>query len=152
MSNACRLFLVTIMVFSTPVLADAGPLSAYDPPLDAKFAQLLRKADTEAGAALFERKCSQCHDIKKDGDNQKGPHLWNVLGRKAATREGFVFSPAMKKVGKTWTYARLDYYLKDTEKAVPGREMNFTGIASDKQRADVIAYLRGLHDDPPPLP
>ena len=30
--------------------------------------------------------------------------------------------------------------------------MSFAGITSDKQRADVIAYLRTLSDNPEPLP
>jgi cytochrome c len=30
--------------------------------------------------------------------------------------------------------------------------MSYAGITSDKQRADVIAYLRTLSDNPPPLP
>ncbi|MCP5222181.1 MAG: cytochrome c family protein, partial [Zoogloeaceae bacterium] len=51
-----------------------------------------------------------------------------------------------------WTYATLSYYLKDTETAVPGREMNFVGIADDATRANVVAYLRTLNDAPPPLP
>ena len=34
----------------------------------------------------------------------------------------------------------------------PGTRMAFAGINNDKQRADVIAYLRTLSDNPPPLP
>ena len=41
-------------------------------------------------------------------------------------------------------YATLNYYLADTERAVPGREMNLTGIEDDATRANVIAYLRTL--------
>ncbi|KAA3654654.1 MAG: hypothetical protein DWQ11_03725 [Proteobacteria bacterium] len=132
--------------------AESGPLKDYDPPLDPAFAEQIRQADLEAGAAFFERKCSQCHDGFKEGGDFKGPHLWNVMGRKAAAREGFRYSPAMREVKRTWTYATLGYYLKDTETAVPGREMNFVGIADDATRANVVAYLRTLSDAPEPLP
>jgi cytochrome c len=134
-----------------PVLGQ-GPLARYDPPLDPAFAKLIANADLAAGQRFYDRKCSQCHDAEKSGDNAKGPHLWNVMGRQAATRAGFPFSAAMKALGKPWTYATLDYYLADTERAVPGREMNFVGIPDAVTRANVIAYLRTLHDSPPPLP
>lgn len=132
--------------------AEPGPLKDYDPPLDPAFAALIRNADLDAGAAYFERKCSQCHDGEKDGGDFKGPHLWNVMGRIAATREGFRYSEAMKQVRHAWTYATLGYYLKNTEAAVPGRDMNFAGIDDDATRANVIAYLRTLNDTPPALP
>ena len=133
-------------------LAEPGPLASYDPPLDPAFAKLIANADVAAGARYFERKCSQCHDGDKKGGNFKGPHLWNVMGRMAATREGFRFSAAMKAVKKKWTYATLNYYLADTERAVPGREMNLTGIDDNATRANVIAYLRTLSDAPAALP
>ena len=58
----------------------------------------------------------------------------------------------MKAVKKKWTYATLNYYLADTERAVPGREMNLTGIEDDATRANVIAFLRTLSDAPAELP
>ncbi len=58
----------------------------------------------------------------------------------------------MRKSGHTWTYATLDYYLSDTERAVPGRSMDLTGLRSAKMRADLLAYLRTLNDAPPALP
>lgn len=132
--------------------ARSAPLKDELPALDPAFAALLRNADVGAGAAYFERKCSQCHDGSREGGNFKGPHLWNVVGRMAASREGFAYSDAMKQVRRPWTYATLNAYLKDTEAAVPGREMNFTGIADAATRANVIAYLRTLNDAPPALP
>lgn len=141
-----------LCVLGASAFAEPGPLASYDPPLDPAFAKLIANADLKAGARYFERKCSQCHDAEKSGGNFKGPHLWNVIGRMAATREGFRFSPAMKAVKKKWTYATLNYYLADTERAVPGREMNLTGIEDDATRANVIAFLRTLSDAPAELP
>jgi len=38
------------------------------------------------------------------------------------------------------------------EKGGPGTAMGFAGIQKDSERADVIAYLRTLSDNPVPLP
>jgi cytochrome c len=35
---------------------------------------------------------------------------------------------------------------------VPGTKMTFAGLPSDKDRSDLIAYLRTLSDKPAPLP
>lgn len=133
-------------------LADGGPLATYAPALAPETAALIAAADVEAGARAFERRCSQCHDAARDGGHAKGPHLWNVLGRKAGSAPGFNYSNAMRGSGHTWTYATIDYFLSDTERAVPGRAMDLTGLPDAKLRASVIAYLRTLADAPLPPP
>ena len=96
-----------IVLLVSPLLADEepGPLSSYDPPLPPSFVEELRKADPAEGEKIFMRKCSSCHDHEKDGGNGKGPHLWNVMGRKAGTYPGFEYSDAMRNSGHTWNYA-----------------------------------------------
>lgn len=132
--------------------AETAFADGYRPAMTEELKARLATADIEAGARYFERKCSQCHDGEKSGGHAKGPHLWNVMGRKAGTIAGFAFSPAMRRAGVVWDYATLDYYLADTERAVPGREMNFAGLRDERLRAGVIAHLRTLNDAPPPLP
>lgn len=141
------------LLAALPARADGGgPLAVYAPPLTPELKVRLAQADLDAGARYFERKCSQCHDGVKTGGHAKGPFLWNVFGRKAATIPGFAFSDAMKKSGVTWDFATLDYYLADTERAVPGKAMNFVGITDDKLRAAVVVIVSKLSDAPPPLP
>ncbi|MCF8198318.1 MAG: c-type cytochrome [Sulfuritalea sp.] len=140
------------VVAGPAALADSGPLFSYDPPLTPELRTLLHKASVEAGAQVFERKCATCHDGAKDGKPSKGPNLWNVFGRKAAFSPSFKYSAAMHKSGHTWTYSTLDYYLSDTERAVPGKAMDLAGLRSAKMRADLLAYLRTLNDTPPALP
>lgn len=132
--------------------AEPGPLARYDPPLTPELRALLQTADAEAGARTFDRKCSTCHDGARDGGNSKGPHLWNVVGRKAGTHAGFSYSEAMKGSGHVWSYATLDYFLSDTARAVPRKAMDLVGIPDARTRADLIAYLRTLNDVPPALP
>ena len=112
------------------------------------FIDRIARADVEAGAKTFDRRCSTCHDIAKDGKHSKGPLLWNVVGRKAGSSPGFVYSDAMRRSGHTWTLEALDYYLADTERAVPGRAMDFVGIPDAKVRAELVAYLRTMSDSP----
>lgn len=131
---------------------EPGPLDQYQPGLSDEFKQLLNNAELEAGEKTFMRKCSSCHDLAKEGGHGKGPHLWNLFGRKAGAIPGFEFSEAMRSIGHTWGYATLDYYLENTERAVPGRIMDFRGIRKEKQRADLIAFLRKFNDNPPELP
>jgi cytochrome c2 len=98
--------------------------------------------DAANGAKLFAQ-CKICHAVEP-GKNGLGPSLHGVVGRKSATLAGFNYSPAMKASGLTWTDAELNDYLRGPMKAVPGTKMAFAGIANDKNRADVIAYLDTL--------
>lgn len=144
--------LLCVLLLQAGTAAAGGPLGSYSPPLTPELKARLAQADSAAGEQYYERKCSQCHDAQKSGAHAKGPHLWNALGRKAGSSPGFDYSEAMKKTGIVWDYAALDYYLADTETAVPGRAMNFVGIKDPQLRANVIAFLRTLSDSPAPLP
>jgi cytochrome c len=132
--------------------ADTAFASGFRPAVTPELKARIAQADLAAGEKFFDRKCSQCHDGVKTGGHAKGPFLWNVFGRQAASIPGFEFSDAMKRAGIAWDYATLDYYLADTERAVPGKAMNFVGIPDPALRAAVIAHLRTLNDLPPPLP
>ena len=131
---------------------DQTSLAVYQPVLSDEFKEMLRNGDPSEGEAQFMRKCSSCHDHRKDGGNGKGPHLWNIMGRKAGTNPGFQYSDAMRNSGHVWTYATLNYYLTRTDRAVPGRIMDFRGISKDSERADLLLFIRSLDDDLPPLP
>jgi len=47
----------------------------------------------------------------------------------------------MKAAGFSWTKPHLFVYLKNPGKYVAGSKMAFAGLDSDKERADLIAYL-----------
>jgi len=146
-------FLAAAIFYGTTAGAEQpGPLSVYQPDLPDSFVERLRTADAARGEQLFMRKCSSCHDQEKAGGHGKGPHLWNVLGRQAGTIEGFEFSEAMKNSGHSWSFATLNYYLTRTDRAVPGLAMEFRGLRKEKDRADLIAYLRTRNDNPPERP
>ena len=128
--------------------ADTGPLSNYTPPADPTLAARIAAADVAAGERTFDRRCATCHDVAKDGKHSKGPLLWNLVGRTAGALPGFAYSDAMRRSGHVWTLEALDYYLADTGRAVPGRSMDFNGIADVKVRSDLVAYLRSMSEAP----
>ena len=97
--------------------------------------KLLQTASVEKGTGAA-KKCAACHTFEKGGPN----------------RVGFNFSAALKGKGGTWTYDDLNKFLASPKGFVPGTAMGFAGIPKDSERADVIAYLRSLSENPAPLP
>lgn len=112
---------------------------------------LLKNASAENGQAAFKR-CTTCHTPDKGGRNGTGPNLWGIVGRPKASHEGFNYSSALKSAGGEWTYEDLANYLHNPKAAIPGNKMAFAGIKDNAELADLIAYLRTLNDNPPPLP
>jgi len=103
----------------------------------------LAAGDVEKGKAVFKR-CQVCH-VHDTKTNKVGPHLGDVVGRKAGSVEGFHYSDAMKKKGEeglTWTEENIATYLKDPKAFVPGNKMVFVGLKKDDEIADVIAFLK----------
>ncbi len=115
------------------------------------LAERLAAADPEAGKKVW-RKCKACHTINKGGKKRIGPNLWNIVGADVGAREGFKYSKGMLAFGGQWTYERLDAYLTKPRKVVKGGKMSFVGLKKPKDRANVIAFMRGMADEPLPLP
>ena len=98
--------------------------------------------DAEKGANVF-KKCMACHAI--DDKNKIGPSLKGIVGRKAATVEGFKYSDAMlakAAEGVVWDEATLAAYLPDPKAWVPGTKMAFPGLKKPEEVADLIAFLK----------
>ncbi|TIT60257.1 MAG: cytochrome c family protein, partial [Mesorhizobium sp.] len=51
-----------------------------------------------------------------------------------------------------WTYDNINHFITSPKKFVKGTAMGFAGLPKDEDRANVIAYLRTLSDNPKPLP
>ncbi len=97
-------------------------------------------ADLMNGHRQF-AKCKSCHTYEKDGQDQVGPNLWGVVGRKAGGKADFSYSPQLKATGWTWDAAHLDAWVNNPQQAVPGSRMTFVGIRDAKDRGDLIAWL-----------
>jgi len=117
------------------------------------IAALLASADVKTGDQFAHRVCVACHTFDKGGKNGVGPNLYGVVGGPHDHEQGFNYSAAMEKFkGQPWTFNALNEWLFKPNAYAPGTRMSYAGITNDKQRADVIAYLRSLSDNPVPLP
>ena len=96
--------------------------------------------------------CKSCHSFDKGGGGGTGPNLWDIVGQKYAHQAGFAYSAAMKAKGGSWTFDELNKFLAGPRNYIPSTKMTFAGLNSENQRADIIAYLRMLSDNPLPLP
>ncbi len=115
-------------------------------------AALLAAADPAAGAKAV-KKCTACHSLNQGGKHKLGPNLWDVIGRPVASAAGYKYSKAFKgKSGETWSYDNLDAFLTKPKGWAPGTKMTFAGLKKPEQRADLIAHLRSLSDNPAALP
>jgi cytochrome c len=113
---------------------------------------VLASADVDAGKSIANR-CEQCHTLGKGEPNKIGPNLYGVVGAaRGEGRDGFSFSSAMKAKGGTWTFDELFHFLKSPAVYIPGTKMSFAGLRSEKDRINLIAYLRTNSDSPVPIP
>jgi cytochrome c len=123
-----------IGAFAAPTLADEAPAPVT------VGERAFTEIEIAEGAAIFERRCSQCHGL--DGKNYKGPFLNGVVGRPSASVETWDYSPAMKGWGGVWTVENLQSYLTKPAEFIPDVAMNFGGFRSKTEDRDkVIAYL-----------
>lgn len=115
------------------------------------IAALLAAADPTNGEKLT-KKCTACHDFSKGGKNKVGPALWDVIGAAKGHHADFSYSPALLEKGGEWTYENMNAFLTKPKDYIPGTKMAFAGLKKAEDRADLIAYLRTLSDNPKPLP
>ncbi|MGB2303983.1 MAG: c-type cytochrome [Candidatus Puniceispirillales bacterium] len=101
--------------------------------------------DIKAGEKVF-KKCKACHVVDKE-KNKTGPHLVNIMGRSAGSLESYKkYSKAMKESGIVWDEETLDGYLEKPKKYIKGTKMAFAGLKKEKDRENVIAYLKSFSE------
>ncbi len=113
--------------------------------------KLLASATPERGEQAA-KPCATCHTFTKGGPNKIGPNLWGVVGRPKGTEGGFAYSDAIKSKGGKWTVEDLNAFLTSPRAYAPGTKMSFAGLPKGSDRANLIAYLNTLSDNPAPLP
>lgn len=143
----------TEVVDQRPVALETPPAGS-EAPAEAggeDLAALLATADSAAGQKQA-RKCVACHGFDAGGGHKIGPNLWDVVGRAIGAADGYRYSAALAEHGGVWGYEELDAFLTSPKSFVEGTKMAFAGIKDAADRANLIAYLRGLSDSPKPLP
>lgn len=104
----------------------------------------------EDGEKLF-RKCTSCHQIGDDAKNRSGPILTGLVGRAAASVEGFAYSPSLTaaaEAGLVWDAETLDAWLTDQNAFLKtalddpkARSKMMFKVKDEAERAALIAYL-----------
>ena len=88
------------------------------------------------------KKCAACHTINSGGANGIGPNLYGTLGEGIGQgKAGFAFSDALKAVGGTWDFEKMNAWLTSPRKFAAGTKMTFAGLSSPQDRANVLLYI-----------
>lgn len=97
-------------------------------------------ADAARGAKVYEEQgCVGCHAAK---EVLVGPPHCGVVGRKAGSVPGYAYSETMKSSGLTWDEKTLSQFIESPLSFLSGSNMGFAGLYDEKERADLIEFLK----------
>ena len=119
---------------------DSGPATAGP----AKAPALPEGGDAAAGKTVFTKVCATCHTADQGGKNGQGPNLFGAAGGKRPHNANFAFSQPMQTKGGEWSDEELNEFLFHPTVYLKGTKMAFPGLKKDKERADVIAFLKSM--------
>ena len=86
--------------------------------------------------------CAACHSLEPNR-SMTGPSLAELWNRKAGGLASFPrYSSALKSSGVVWNDKTLDDWINDPQHLIPDNDMTFQGIKDDRQRADLLAFLK----------
>ena len=95
------------------------------------------------GATLFKQQCGTCHTSNETDPVRQGPSLFNIVGRRAGTADGFKYSSGFARADFVWDEARIDAWITNPQEIIPGAVMAYRQ-ARPEVRAAIIAYLKEL--------
>jgi cytochrome c2 len=89
-------------------------------------------------------RCVVCHSLEKGGPFRVAPNLWDIVGAdKARDSNWYAYSPALIRIGGTWTENGLDRFLADANAFAPGSTKSIQVTDPDERQA-IIDFLKGL--------
>ena len=101
-----------------------------------------QEGDAAAGEKVF-KKCQACHTASEE-KNKVGPYLKGVVGRQAASVDGFKYSDALTakaaEIG-AWDEAKIVEYLADPKAYIGGTSKMAFKLKDEQDRKNVAAYL-----------
>jgi cytochrome c len=95
------------------------------------------------GGFIFRQRCAVCHSKKEGEKLAYGPHLAGIYGREVGSTGWFRQSSALTEADFRWDDAKLNSFLQDPKKAIPGVKTDIV-VRFKRSRAALIAYLKSL--------
>jgi cytochrome c2 len=157
-------FVVAVLILRGPAPSPSFFIAATTQPAAAATQRVARPAAPEPAGAVTEvpatgislaagekafKACKACHSIEKGGKNGTGPNLWGVLGRAAASVEGFTYSEALTGLaGRPWDEAALAAFLENPKTYAKGNKMTYPGMKKPEDRANLIGWIASQSDTP----
>jgi cytochrome c len=102
--------------------------------------------DAAAGEKVFVV-CKTCHQMGETAKNAVGPVLNGIMGRKAGTYPGYVYSDANKNSGLIWDEPTFREYIKDPKAKIPSTKMIYAGLKDEQKINDLLAFLSQFDTD-----
>jgi cytochrome c len=102
---------------------------------------LAADSSPERGRTLFAA-CAVCHTPGQG--TVTGPDLKGMMGRKAGTVPGFLYSRALKNSKIVWSAETIDAFLENPQALVPGNTMPYPGMPDAAERRELIAFLQTM--------
>jgi len=124
--------LIVLSVIATALAASAGHAGTT--------------ADVRRGHAIFQARCSLCHDDSEHMLNDVGPALFGVVNRPVGSVPGYGYSPALTAAharGERWTVKKLKRLLVEPTHVYSGTSMPAAIDDADDRKA-MVAYLMTL--------
>ena len=116
------------------------------------LASFMALASPGEGEVIFNEACAACHTVGKDSLASVGPNLWGMLGSRKAGVEGFAYSAAFGRLVGNWTLPEMNAFVAAPTTYAPGTKMRIEDLPDPATRANLIAFLRLMSDNPLPLP
>ena len=99
--------------------------------------------------------CSGCHEIGAGAEDNIGPHLNVLFGRRAAAHDGYPYSYGLTRMGAdglVWNFETLDAYIESPLAFASDTRMAYPGLEDPQERADLMAFLRDFSASPQDIP
>jgi cytochrome c len=129
------------------ILWQVEPRKPFDKPQGVYPRRFQLTADMSAGERQFQRKCSICHTLERDGGNRAGPTLYKLFGRRAGSVPGYPYSESLRNSGIVWTEQTVAKLFDEGPDIItPGSKMPLQRLKNIEDRDALIAFLKTATD------